>query len=97
VLRDSLRDASQFTQVIVTSHSPDLLDDSTIPDELILPVVSEQGVTKVAALDDAGRSAIHDRLYTPGELLRLNQLTPDPQAVRQAAAIQSQLFGEDGD
>ena len=27
VLRDSLRDASESSQVIVTSHSPDLLDD----------------------------------------------------------------------
>lgn len=97
VLRDSLRDASQFTQVIVTSHSPDLLDDPTIRDELILPVVAEQGVTKIAPLDEAGRSAIRDRLYTPGELLRLNQLTPDPQAVREAAAVQPQLFGEDDD
>jgi predicted ATPase len=95
VLRDCLVDASQTTQVIVTSHSPDLLDDAEIPDDWILPVVSEQGVTKIGPLDEAGRSAIRDRLYTPGELLRLNQLTPDPQAIRRAAVVQTQLFGED--
>lgn len=95
LLRDCLRDASQTTQVIVTSHSPDLLDDSDIPDDCILPVVSEQGVTKIGPLDEAGRTAIRDRLYTPGELLRLNQLTPDLQAVQQASANQSLLFGED--
>ncbi len=95
VLRDSLHDASQTSQVIVTSHSPDLLDDPDISDELILPVVNEQGVTKIAQLDEAGRSVILERLYTPGELLRLNQLTPDPGAVRQAVAVQLQLFGED--
>jgi predicted ATPase len=96
VLRDSLRDASQVTQVIVTSHSPDLLDDPTIADELILPVRSEQGVTTIAPLDEAGRTAIRDRLYTPGELLRLDQLVPDPQAVSQAAAVQPELFEKDG-
>jgi hypothetical protein len=62
---------------------------------LILPVVSEQGVTKIGPLDEAGRTAIRDRLYTAGELLRLNQLTPDPDVVRQAATTQSRLFDED--
>lgn len=95
VLRDCLRSASQTTQVIVTSHSPDLLDDSRIPDNSILPVLSEQGVTKIAPMDEAGRTSIHDRLYTPGELLRLNQLTPDPQAVREAADVLPLLFGEE--
>lgn len=95
VLRDCLCDASETTQIVVTSHSPDLLDDNEIPAEWILPVVAEQGVTTIGPLDEAGRSAIREHLYTPGELLRLNQLTPDPQALRQAAAIQTQLFGEE--
>ena len=38
-------------------------------------------VTQVASPDEAGRSAIRDRLYTAGELLRLNQLEPDEAAV----------------
>jgi predicted ATPase len=77
VLRDSLRDASQTTQVIVTSHSPDLLDDTEIADDWIIPVVAEQGESIVAPLDEAGRTAIRDKLYTPGELLRLDQLRPE--------------------
>jgi len=36
VLLDSLRDASEETQVIVTSHSPDLLDDEKLDTESIL-------------------------------------------------------------
>jgi predicted ATPase len=93
-LRDCLRDASTTTQVIVTSHSPDLLDDAEIPDDWILPVVAEQGVTKIGPLDEAGRTAIRDHLYTPGELLRLNQLAPDPEAVKEETMIQAQLFDE---
>jgi predicted ATPase len=92
VLRDCLRDASQTTQVIVTSHSPDLLDDPEISDDCIIPVVAEQGVTRIGPLDEAGRSAIADRLYTAGELLRLNQLAPDLEAVQQASAAQTGLF-----
>jgi hypothetical protein len=28
-------------------------------------------------VDEAGRSALRDRLFTPGELLRLGQLQPE--------------------
>lgn len=94
VLLDSLRDASQSTQVIVTSHSPDLLDDEKLDTDSILAVVAEEGVTKIGPLDDAGRSALHDRLYTAGELLRLNQLIPDPEAIKESLGKQLRLFDE---
>ena len=55
VLRDSLRDASRKTQVLVTSHSPDLLDDSEILDDGSCPSIAEQGETRIAPLDEAGR------------------------------------------
>jgi predicted ATPase len=92
VLLDSLRDASQSTQVIVTSHSPDLLDNDELETDEILAVVAEQGVTKVGPLDDAGRSALKDHLYTAGELLRIGHLRPDPKAVMDAAGKQLRLF-----
>lgn len=95
VLRDSLRDASESSQVIVTSHSPDLLDDEEIPDDWLLPVESEQGVTRIGPLDEAGRTAIRDRLYTPGELLRLNQLKPAEEPAEDSESTQASLFGED--
>ncbi|RKG83141.1 AAA family ATPase [Corallococcus terminator] len=84
VLRDALRDASQYTQVIVTSHSPELLDDSSIEADEILSVVSEQGRSIIAQVDAETRSALKDRLYTVGELLKADQLPPDRQAVPQA-------------
>ncbi|MCY1040666.1 AAA family ATPase [Corallococcus sp. bb12-1] len=84
VLRDALRDASQYTQVIVTSHSPELLDDSSIHADEILSVVSEQGRSLIAPVDAETRSALKDRLYTVGELLKANQLPPDREAVPQA-------------
>src|SRR5690606_28159745 len=33
VLTDSLQEASNYAQILVTSHSPDLLDNDSIPDE----------------------------------------------------------------
>lgn len=76
ILRDSLNEASKRTQIIVTSHSPDLLDDSKIDPNSILAVSSEKGVTRIAPIDSASKSALKDKLYTAGELLRLNQLSP---------------------
>ena len=96
VLLDSLRDASRKTQVIVTSHSPDLLDDEDIDGESILAVGSEGGVTEIGQLDSAGRSALMDRLYTAGELLRLNQLVPEKSKARTLPDDEPNLF-EHGD
>jgi hypothetical protein len=97
VLLDGLREASMRTQVIVTSHSPDLLDDDKIDSESICAVDAESGTTSIARIDDAGRTALKDRLYTAGELLRLNQLNPDPKAVPDPSGRQLKLFEEQDD
>ncbi|MGI8553599.1 MAG: AAA family ATPase, partial [Dehalococcoidia bacterium] len=94
VLLDSLRDASQSTQVIVTSHSPDLLDDERLAAESIFAVVSEEGITRIASLDSTSRSVLRDHLFTAGELLRLDQLRPDPSMVKRASSSQLRLFDE---
>jgi len=80
VLLAALREASTISQVVVTSHSPDLLDDQNIPDESILAVESKDGVTIIGPVDEAGRSVLQDKLFTPGELLRQNQLTPSAES-----------------
>lgn len=81
VLRDALREGARHVQVIVTSHSPDLLDDQSVTEDQIYAVTNQDGTTAIARLDDASRSALRDRLYTAGELLRANQLSPDIAAV----------------
>lgn len=95
VLLDGLRDAAEKTQIIVTSHSPDLLDDKDLDVESILAVEAPNGNTKITPVDDASRSVIHDKLYTTGELLRLNQLRSDPTQVSMAPdeeVVQLNLF-----
>lgn len=76
-LREALEHASRTTQVLVTCHSPDLLDDLEIPAEAILAVMSDAGETLVAPLDEPSRQMIREHLFSAGELLRQNQLTPD--------------------
>ncbi len=81
VLLDGLREASEHTQVLVTSHSPDLLDNPSIEANSILAVYSESGNTQIAPLDDKTRDVLRRRLYTAGELLRMDQMRPDPEKV----------------
>jgi hypothetical protein len=93
-LREALGRAAERTQVIVTSHSPDLLDDMGIDAGALLAVVSRGGETQIAPLDDASRSAMQNHLFSAGELLRLNQLAPDQAYLDAQNHGQSQLFGE---
>ena len=86
VLLDALREAADETQIIITSHSPDLLDDKDLDPESILAVEACNGNTAIAPIDEAGRSVVRDRLYTTGELLRIHQLQPDPASVDAATA-----------
>lgn len=76
VLLDALRDASERRQVIVTSHSPDLLDRHDFKLEELRAVRSIEGATIIGELDQAGALALREDLYTPGELLRTDQLLP---------------------
>lgn len=79
VLLDALRDASERRQVIITSHSPDLLDRDDFQPEELCAVRSVGGETRIGPLDEAGTLAMREHLYTPGELLRTDQLLPAPE------------------
>ena len=95
-LREALNRASSHTQVIVTSHSPDLLDDPNLDDDTLRAVIAEGGETRIAPLDEASRDAMRERLFSAGELLRLNQLEPDRAVLLAQSLRQKELFGDDG-
>ncbi len=86
VLLDGLRDAAHKTQVIVTSHSPDLLDNKDLNVDSILAVEAQNGTTAIAGVDEVGRSLLGKRLCTTGDLLRNDQLQPDLMSVAAAKA-----------
>lgn len=93
-LREALTRAARHTQIIITSHSPDLLDDRGISTDAILAVVAENGETRIAPVDEASRMSMRDQLFSAGELLRLNQLAPDRAVLADQDARQSDLFGD---
>jgi predicted ATPase len=95
VLLDALRQASRAKQIVVTSHSPDLLDEPELETSSILAVVARKGTTVIAPVDAAGRKMLRDHLYTPGELLRLDQLHPDEDWFRERTRQLELFAGEE--
>ena len=92
VLREALTVSAKRSQILITSHSPDLLDDRAIHADSLIAVTADGGVTQIAALDGASRKVLRQGLYTPGELLKLNQLAPDPAAIADTERKQFELF-----
>jgi len=70
VIRDSFLEASRIRQVLITTHSPDLLDDPAVPAEWIRTVYRDETGTHIDVLDEGTKSVIRDHLYTPGQMLR---------------------------
>jgi predicted ATPase len=79
VLFDALTEASEHVQVIATSQSADLLDREDLDPAVIRPVTMRDGLTIIGEVDDASQEIVRRKLYTLGELMRGNQLAPQPQ------------------
>ena len=91
-LMEALTEGSVTTQLIVTCHSPDLLDQDTVTPEMIRPVLLENGRTVVGILSPAKAELIKNHLSTAGELLRLDQLEPDPADIQRQADAKGTLW-----
>ena len=76
VLFDAFTEASQHVQVVVTSHSPDLLDRDDLDVSIVRVVSMERGMTVIGVVDEASRRVVRDKLHTVGDLMRRNQLFP---------------------
>ena len=79
-LLDALQDAKESAQICITSHSPDLLHSREVRTEELLAVSADRGFTVIGEVDEGSRKALGERLFTAGELLRINQLEPDTTA-----------------
>lgn len=73
---DLLRAASLTMQVVVTTHSPELLNAKWINDSNVRVVSWNEGASRVSEVSDPTRNAIRDHLLGVGELLRSNALHP---------------------
>jgi predicted ATPase len=75
-LFDALTEASHHVQVIATSQSADLLDRDDLDISAVRPVLMRDGLTIIGEVDGASREIIEKNLYTLGELMRSNQISP---------------------
>jgi predicted ATPase len=78
VLFDALTEASERVQVVATTQSPDLLDRDDFDVSSVRAVTMQDGLTIIGEVDEASRQIVQKRLYTLGELMRANQLAPEP-------------------
>lgn len=92
-LMEALSEGAESTQIIITCHSPDLLDQDAVTAEMIRPVLLSKGVTVAGPLDPAKVRLLRDHLSTAGELLRLDQLEPDQDDLAEQAAGKGALWG----
>lgn len=83
ILTDAIIEASRKKQILITTHSPELIDHPDIDVDNIRIVQSDAGDTTIRMADEASRSVVKDELMTPGELLRVDQLKASPAIPRQ--------------
>jgi hypothetical protein len=87
-----LLDAAKRSQVVLTTHSADLLDYKYLPEGAIRVVTRGTHGTVIAPIASSSREAIRKHLYSPGELLRTDELNPDLVAA-ESLSRGNRLFG----
>jgi len=95
VLMDILLDGTSRSQVVITTHSPDVLDNKKLRDDQIIAIESRDGVAQLTPLREGTRGVIREGLYTAGELLRRDELQIDEEYAR-TSSRQLDLFGDAG-
>lgn len=77
-LMDALLEARARRQIVITTHSPDLLEHPSLDPDWVLVAEMKGGETRVAPMSDRLKDLVRRHLYSIGELLRLDQLPPGP-------------------
>jgi predicted ATPase len=73
---DLLHHASRQMQVVVSTHSPDILDAKWIGDENLRVITWQKGATRVSNVSELSKKALKQHLAGAGELLRSEALEP---------------------
>jgi len=84
-ISDIIQVAAQRSQVVVTTHSPELMDSKWITPDNLRVVQKQGGATQVVGLDVAPQAAIRQHLMGAGELMRANALDAAPPTLYDAA------------
>lgn len=92
---EMLRAFSRDTQVLVTTHSPELLDAKWVEPENIRVVRWDHGITQVLPLGEATVSVLKNHLMGAGDLMRSSALEPNPgNFFAETNATQLELFAD---
>jgi len=75
ILYDYLVEASERSQIVITTHSPELMDLFDI--DCIRVVERRNGVTTVAPVEERQRELVRKRLFSTSELLYAEGLRPE--------------------
>ena len=72
LITDSITEISDRTQVLVTTHSPELID--RFDPSQIIAVELEKGITSARPLNAAQVNAVKEKLFSLGELMSVEGL-----------------------
>lgn len=74
VMLDVLRNATKASQVVVTTHSPEVLDAKWIEDRHLRLVSWEKGTSRISRVAPSVQRAMSEQRFGAGDLLRSNAL-----------------------
>jgi predicted ATPase len=92
-LVDALDDATQRTQVLLTTHSADLLSGRDVGPGQVLVVRNRGGLTYITPVDPASREIIQKELYSLADLQRMDKLDLDEADLKRQAQLGRQEGG----
>jgi predicted ATPase len=75
-LYEVIKEASERSQIIITTHSPDLIALCD-PDDLRIVEKDESGATRIARLEKRQIEIIQEKLFKSSDLLRIEGLRPE--------------------
>lgn len=87
VILDVLQMLAEKAQVIVTTHSPEILDAKWIEERHLRLVTWEEGRSRVRRPSEGSRKVLQEHLAGAGELLRSDALDAGPEAGADATLI----------
>jgi predicted ATPase len=92
-LVDAMDEATSRTQVLLTTHSADLLSGRDVTPGQVLVVRSRGGRTQITPVDPASKEIIEKELYSLADLQRMDQLGLDEADVKRQAQMSNGVAG----
>jgi predicted ATPase len=75
---ETLRQESSRSQIIITTHSPDVLDLARLGEDNFKIAIWNKGQTKIGSVTGAAKAALQEHLSSPGELFKMLILDAPP-------------------